>query len=270
MSEMLSSREIKNELLLMLKEVAAFFESHDIQYSIMSGTMLGAVRHKGFIPWDDDIDIAISRNQYERLLDILKTQSNTINDHLNVVGHELSNGVWPFLKISNTHILARENDVNEITNLWIDIFPFDYIDNQKFRPFMRKREILKKILYYYYLRKDFVVYTKDIRYYCKKIVYFFTVFISQATFTDWYISYCEKYNRKECDHLMDATWGNKAIPAVLFNSLTDYNFEGITVKGFTDFDTYLKCVYGDDYMLPPPEEKRVNHGISAWRLSNEK
>ena len=66
------------------------------------------------------------------------------------------------------------------------------------------------------------------------------------------------------------TWGTKAVPRALFDEIVDYQFNDITVKGFKDYDTYLKRVYGD-YMQLPPEDQRVNHGIKAWRVTeNEK
>lgn len=72
MKEQLDSIEVKEELCRMLKELDEYLGRHEIQYSIMSGTMLGAVRHGGFIPWDDDIDIAILRKDYDRLIEILR------------------------------------------------------------------------------------------------------------------------------------------------------------------------------------------------------
>ena len=68
--EQLDSIEIKTELCRMLKELDEYLGEHGIQYSIMSGTLLGAVRHGGFIPWDDDIDIAVLRKDYDRLIEM--------------------------------------------------------------------------------------------------------------------------------------------------------------------------------------------------------
>ena len=67
----LNNEETKQELLLMLKETIDFLDANDIRYSITSGTMLGAVRHQGFIPWDDDIDIGILRPDYDRMVEFL-------------------------------------------------------------------------------------------------------------------------------------------------------------------------------------------------------
>ena len=72
----LSDQEVKEELKKMLSWLDAFLGEHGIKYTIMSGTMLGAVRHGGFIPWDDDIDIGLLRNDYEKLIRVAKNFKN--------------------------------------------------------------------------------------------------------------------------------------------------------------------------------------------------
>lgn len=105
----LTSDEIKTELLNSLREIDMFLKKNNIQYSIMSGTMLGCIRHGGFIPWDDDIDIGMLRPEYNKLLNLLRKNSNCLNEELFGVGIELENGQWPFLKIYNKNILVKEN-----------------------------------------------------------------------------------------------------------------------------------------------------------------
>ena len=91
----LTSDEIKTELLNSLREIDMFLKKNNIQYSIMSGTMLGCIRHGGFIPWDDDIDIGMLRPEYNKLLNLLRKNSNCLNEELFGVGIELENGQWP-------------------------------------------------------------------------------------------------------------------------------------------------------------------------------
>lgn len=91
----LTSDEIKTELLNSLREIDMFLKKNNIQYSIMSGTMLGCIRHGGFIPWDDDIDIGMLRPEYNKLLNLLRKNSNCLNEELFGAGIELENGNGP-------------------------------------------------------------------------------------------------------------------------------------------------------------------------------
>ena len=79
----------------MLKELDEYLGEHGIQYSIMSGTLLGAVRHGGFIPWDDDIDIAVLRKDYDRLIEILR-KNKRIGEELEISGYEVDKTDMPF------------------------------------------------------------------------------------------------------------------------------------------------------------------------------
>ena len=80
MREYLSDKQIKSELTALLQVVHEFLVEHNIKYTITAGTLLGAVRHKGFIPWDDDIDIALTREQYDKLVRLLREQK--LNDFM--------------------------------------------------------------------------------------------------------------------------------------------------------------------------------------------
>ena len=124
MKEQLDSIEVKEELCRMLKELDEYLGRHEIQYSIMSGTMLGAVRHGGFIPWDDDVDIAILRKDYDRLIEILQ-KNKRISAKLEISGYEVDKTDMPFLKVYNKSIVVKDNLANDSSELWIDIFPFD-------------------------------------------------------------------------------------------------------------------------------------------------
>ena len=263
--EYLKSDEIKSVLINSLYKLDQFLEKNSIKYSIMSGTMLGCIRHGGFIPWDDDIDIALLRSEYEKLIKILKRNSGLIYDGIFASGMELGNGKWPFLKICVNDILVQENTVSQPEYLWIDIFPFDGVPSKNFDLYFKYIMFLRRI--YYYRRNDVIVNQKDLI--PKKIIEFATKFISDEFYVNYYIKECSKYDCNSMEKVADLTWGKKSIPRKLFDDIIEYKFENIMVKGFRDYDTYLKCIYGD-YMKLPPENERVNHGIKAWRAENEK
>lgn len=252
----LPHEEIQKELKNMLYEIDKFLEKYKITYSIMSGTMLGAVRHNGFIPWDDDIDIAILRPEYNKLIELFQKNVN-INEYLYAEGIELGDVQWPFIKIFNKKLKAQEGTEVEQEFLWVDIFPFDALPKEK-RMHIIYMKILKKIYPYKrtvlnHNKKGVGKILNNMKIWCeKKYVFYF-------------IKKCSEYDVQDVEWVQDLTWGRKYIPKKLFEEITDYKFENIVVKGFRDYDTYLSCIYGN-YMELPPENQRINHAIKVWRI----
>lgn len=270
--EQLDGIQIKKELCEMLKKLSGYLEEHKISYSIMSGTMLGAVRHGGFIPWDDDIDIAILREDYDRLVENLK-KDKYLGADLEASGYEIDKTDMPFLKIYNKSIIVKDNLANNLSALWIDIFPFDNVPDQGMQIYCKCVRLMQKQYQKNLEANGFYAHEatrkKGVYNYLNKIIVWYAGKFDTERLVEHYIDFCKKYKNQKTQYIEDLTWGTKAVPRKVFDTIVDYKFEDITVKGFKDFDTYLKCVYGD-YMKLPPENQRVNHGINAWRiLENE-
>lgn len=269
---MLSDREIKEELLQLLVQVDRVLEENRLEYSMMSGTLLGAIRHGGFIPWDDDIDLAMRREEYDRFIGLIK---NGILDRigLTATGYEVNGDHWPFLKIVNPKIKIHqeiEGAASLSDELWIDVFPFDYLPREHAEKTLKKIALQKKLLGYKIAqKKQFYRYKHGV----KKAVYLLISavfhFIPAGTFERKLIALSKGDGRKS-DLIADLTWGRddvgKCVPARLFDEIVTYSFEGVTAKGFKDYDVYLTQIYGD-YRKLPPEAARINHGIKAWRVS---
>lgn len=268
MKEQLDSIEVKEELCRMLKELDEYLGRHEIQYSIMSGSMLGAVRHGGFIPWDDDIDIAILRKDYDRLIEILR-KNKRISAKLEISGYEVDKTDMPFLKVYNKSIVVKDNLANDSSELWIDIFPFDNVPDHGTWSYCQCVRMMQKLYQKNLEANGFYTLEatrkKGIYNYLNKIVVWIAGKFDKEKLVERYIGFCKKYKNQECHYIQDLTWVTKAVPHALFDEIADYQFEDITVKGIKDYDTYLKYVYGD-YMKLPPEDQRVNHGIKAWRV----
>ena len=256
----LDTNTIKSELLNIMVQLHDFLIAHNISYSITSGTLLGAVRHKGFIPWDDDIDISMLRPEYNKLISILR-ENNTINNNLKGIGFELGNSTLPFLKIINPKI-STEEYVCENTylkgNLWIDIFPLDGVPN------------LFPNLYIKYLirfpREFYNTKRKAVEFPSRPInnkSYKYIKHIKYNSIIRFFIKQSSIFNVKRCKLVHDIIWGTTIIDKDLFLDLKDYVFENVKLKGISNSDKYLKYLYGNYMELPPPE-KRINHGLKAW------
>ena len=134
----ISFEEMKSLELQMLKYIKKICEENDIQYFLCAGTLLGAVRHQGFIPWDDDIDIALPRQEFEKLLSILRKEQiyNLIDPHAD-------NCYYPFAKICDKRTELRENIYPYIDGMgvYIDIFPLDGFPEDEVERMLFTREI---------------------------------------------------------------------------------------------------------------------------------
>ena len=262
--EYLSIKDVQNEEVKILKLVIDYFEERKINYFIFAGTFLGAVRHKGFIPWDDDIDIALTRDEYEKLIEYLKVD-NKLKNNVEIIGYELGISDFPFLKAINkdTNVL-EEYEVNK--NLWIDIFPLDNAPNNG-TSFYKKIKFWKKIhelrRYKYYNLKNN---TKGVKGLIKSLAIAVVCLFKMESILNHYLKICKHYNNKETKYVCNNVWGigEKGKIDIADLKCSYYKFDSLTVKGFENYDKILTNLYGN-YMELPPEDKRQTHFLKAWR-----
>ena len=244
--------ELQYNLLITAKELISFLDKNKIEYFFSSGSCLGAVRHKGFIPWDDDIDIFIKRNEYNKLLELIKTYNSNNYCFSNIFDKKYP---FPFLKFYNMSLPIKEPKLLKKyakTHLYIDIFPIDFLPNNdiQFKKVLRKQVFYKRILYskYYNSSKNkFVVLLARI----------FSLFFNQKMIKKKLNSLGSKSKTK---YMMDICWGTKYFCSNYFEKATKVPFENIQVNICEDYDNYLKTVYGN-YMEMPQDSYKKSHNL---------
>lgn len=249
-------RKIQMDILLFIHQ---FCIDNGIQYSLAWGTMLGAIRHKGYIPWDDDIDIMMTRPEYDRFCKLFH-DDRSVYKLYDV--HTDKKWIYPFAKISDERTIRVEKNALDEIGLNIDVFPIDYYaDSYEDAIIALKRmKFWKKI----YVAKILRSYTgmsllKNIVYHLYKIPCSLIPLKYVLKKFDEISCVTAKNKTAYCGFLVEAD-GTTILKSKLFDNFTDYQFENYVFKGIEDYDYYLKATYGD-YMTPPPMGQREVHEV---------
>lgn len=237
----ISDKELKNIELDILKYIKFICDKEGLDYYLAYGTLLGAVRHKGFIPWDDDIDIFMPRKDYERLLNLDLSSEYKILSCRNTLDY-----IYEFAKIVDTHTVLKECNVQNIKELgvYVDIFPLDGLPKM-YNWHLGILWILTKIR----------ILTSYIKYpFFKKIG-----FLSPNVIAQIINKILSKYTWDESDKILSIEGGfNEIFDKKIFDKGKQLEFEGELFNVPYLYDKYLKQCYGD-YMKFPPKEKQITH-----------
>ncbi len=247
-------KELQSVELEILLEVDRICKKHNIKYFLVSGTLLGAIRHKGFIPWDDDIDICMPIKDYRRFC---KISSKELDDKYFLQNFKTDKtSIW-FSKVRKNNTTAietkHENKLHH-QGVWIDIFPLIGVKNNKrqIKALNQKAKFAKKILAKKIgLMEDtgnkmlYIIANKLIPLsVCRKI----TELIFKQIFRD-----NSKYTY--CYYLWASPTITARFTSDIFEEVSMVEFEKKLFPAPRKWHEYLTCVYGD-YMTPPPPEKR--------------
>lgn len=260
-------KKIQLEILLKVKE---FCDEHDLQYFLYYGSLLGAVRHKGYIPWDEDIDIGMPRPDYD--LFVKSFNNNYMN--LEVMAPELClNYYAPYANVYDNRTILQESAISHKgidLGVKIDVFPIDGVadDFEKYtrskKKLMRYRRILQSR--YYNLPALFSV---NKRFFCKLLlIRIFTFYFRMSDIQKIIAKESKKIKYSTATHVDQMTfvddYGYTRLPKIIFDNLINVEFEGSSFKAPSDYDTVLKTIYGDYMQLPPKEQRVPHHGFTAY------
>ncbi len=262
----LTLEEIHSYELDMLQAFADVCEELDLPYFLAGGTLLGAIRHKGFIPWDDDIDVMMLRPDYDRFIQNAELVAS--KGPYKLAAYELGNLNYPFAKIydKRTRIdKLYDNDATE-RNLWIDIFPIDGLpdDDRIVNQIYKKCFTARKILRLQSARPGQG--KTALKRIVKPVLIMLSKPIGRKRILRYIDTLCRTYSPDECNFVGGISNGygpQEKMPKKEFMDRVEVQFEDRTVYAPGCWDYYLSQLYGD-YMKLPPEDQREDHSMTIW------
>ena len=247
--------------LKILKYFIEVCEENDLTYFLYAGSLLGVIRHQGFIPWDDDIDVIMFREDFEKLNKIFEKNLDEKYRFFNVLNEETYHYTWGRLTLKNT--LFKEwwaDQVDYTPNIFIDIFILDNIPSNRFKKFIHKWTSfsLNQMTMYSILKYENESKLKEIIqqtiYYILKIIPISTMAIKKKCVNSF-----SKYQYEDCEEVCD--FPSENMMQMSFRSdwlpLKRGEFEDITVNIPNNYDKILRMDF-NDYMELPPKESRFN------------
>lgn len=265
----LSLSEIKKTEFEILKHFRDFCKENNIKFFLSNGTLLGAIKYKGFIPWDDDIDVFVPRKDYDKLIDTFKdTEKYTLYSP-----ERVSSFGYPFAKLCDTTTKKVENNISSDlhTGLDIDIFPLDAMGDLK--------NAKRKVKWVTFLRKLLAISKSPNNPYKNKsglkakAMSKLTTLIKTVGFKFWINRICsiakDNQNRKS-GFFGCAIWPIYGVKEIIdskeFDSVIQVEFEGEKFPAPIGYDAYLRSLYGNYEKDPPLDKQQTHHIFTAYQM----
>jgi len=276
----MSLKDIQDVCLDILKDVHQFCEKNQIKYTLCGGTLLGAIRHNGYIPWDDDIDIAMPRPDYDRFINSFRSDKGY---QLFSKEAEVNNNVYvAFSRVCEMEKTLVTSDAlpwcDSRTGVWIDIFPLDgAIENRK--EVEQKTVTVSKLWYYTMFFRSSIGSVSSKRKIKTKVKTLFLRIVSLnhvEMITDFItkklIEQCRTWNYEKCCYFTSFSYPQHGIkeylPKTMLAKYCLHKFEDTSFYIMNEYDAWLKALFGN-YMELPPVEQRTGHGHDTnkfyWR-----
>ncbi|MGX7112355.1 LicD family protein [Gemella cuniculi] len=258
---------IQKKILNILKVFIEICEEEDLTYYALGGTLLGAVRHKGFIPWDDDIDIGMPREDYEKFKNIAteKIFGRYLYLSEDTLGYKKAFSV---IRDTSTKIIMNYSNVEQEESLWIDIFPIDGLPEKGLkRAIHEKRYLYRRMMVQLSEFNTIVNQNKKERPWYEKFVIKTADMLNLERLISFekaqskYIAAIKRYSIDEgyAGNYTGAYKLRELVPSFYFGQPVFLDFENIKLSCPSKYREYLMAIYGEDYMKLPPEENRVPH-----------
>ena len=273
-------RKLQLQEVKCLKELKRICEENNIKYFLIGGTLIGAVRHKGFIPWDDDIDVGMVRSEYDKFCKICPEKINKELFYFQIPELEKGNADFEIarIRLNGTHFVQRHRTKlkNSHDGCFIEILPYDDLPPTKFKcnVYHKYFRIMKRVVgcrmhYGYYINNP-----------VKRFIFHTGIFVSRIIplkilykqMLNYHLKYYNTNSEKVFLLAGAYDWKRESHLRSTVSEFTTLEFEGETYNVPKDYDLFLREQYGD-YMTPPPKEEQVNkcfvESIDFGPYSNE-
>lgn len=257
-NEKYSLKQIQEKLLVILLEFDRICKKNNLKYSLDSGTLLGAIRHNGFIPWDDDVDVVMLRKDYKKFIRACKKD---LNHDLFTLETTKTSKYYSYnfgkLKMNNTIYEEKgSSKVKEHKGLFLDIFPLDNTSKITYK-------IQYKLAYFWQtirwnkIGREFSTSHKKINSFFGKILPLKLVNFN----AEFALRFCNIFPTKNVCKLCHYGKGKKPHSRQFYTNIIEHTFEGEKFFVPKDYETWLNMRYGDWKKLPPIEQQKPGHAI---------
>ncbi len=271
MKTQLSMDEIKAIELSILIEFDKYCANNNLTYFLCGGTLLGCIRHKGFIPWDDDIDVFMPRKDYEKFYELTSKSPMRKNLISSTYRSKKNTIPYPFIKVidNTTEVIEQGKNTRKNNGIWIDVLPLDVLpedDTENADIFSKMKELRKKLFFAF--TEVTINNSKNLfTYIYKKVKQFFAKQCIHSICKKMDIL-SQNYNDLDTGFEGCLLWGlygkGERVEKEVFE-IDKGSFENKEFNIPKGWDRYLKGIYGN-YMELPPVEKRQTHSLLAYRL----
>jgi len=264
----LTLQELKDIEFDILKTFDAFCKENNIKYYLSHGTLLGAIRYKKFIPWDDDVDLLIPREDYNKMIAMFKD-----SERYHLFAFEKDQEYpYPFAKLCD--MTTRKDEIGYDNRLGlgvdIDLFPLDAWDDDLAAAKKEVKYIRKNMSFLALAKTKKTVASSALKRFVKKIMRIFCKILGNKHFIKKILKASYKKDQAGNNYLGCKAWcvyGERGIiPAKVFADTVEIEFEGEMFPAPIDYDTYLTCLYGNYLPEPPKEKQKTHHTFKAYKL----